>query len=178
MFDHLSDCIELALVEFILILCICRVFQFVCSVCQCALIADTFCLTHQDTKIVILTFLRCLCLLQVLLGDVGPVAKATLHDTLDKSDLLQGAPLAGQKREVQVVIDIVSMVGLMHGIFHGGLAEAKALEAHDKLSFGYLCAALGFCQHGSWGNKATLGTENLDALGDVSFTNRADLRAK
>ena len=70
------------------------------------------------------------------------------------------------------------MVGLMHGILHGGLAEAKALEAHDKLGFGDLCAALGFCYHGSWGNKAALGTENLHALGNVSFTNRADLRAK
>jgi len=118
-----------------------------------------------------LTRLWVLLRLQVLLTDVCPVAQTALHDTLDESDLLRCSPFRRQQREVQVVKDVECMCRLMLWIIFGGFTEAQTLQAHDEL---------GFCAIGCVGRcrRLTLSTEDFDALGDVTLTQRANLRSK
>ena len=129
--DHILDKSELILIESVIVS---FVPDFVTTVGQSTLVVYLFALLHKYAKIVRFTLLWVFGALQVLLGDVGPVAQAALHDTLDKSDLLQGAPVSSQKWEIQMVIDVVIMRGQVHRVLWRRLAQAQTLQAHHKFA--------------------------------------------
>lgn len=52
-------------------------------------------------------------LIDELLGDVVPIAQAALHDALYKADLLQGGPIGGEQRKLEVVVDVVIVACLV-----------------------------------------------------------------
>ena len=164
---HLGYFFDLGLVEDVLI----AGDSLIGTVDQTCAVVDLVALLHEDCEIVRLALLGALLALEVLVADVGPVAQPALHDALDEPDLLRSCPVRRQKREVEVIVDIVRVRCLVERIVLARLAHAQALQAHDHLSFWRLWIALR--RH-----RRAVRVNNLYRFRDIALAEHADLRTE
>ena len=98
---------------------------------QNVLVANCLRLLHQYSEIVSFALFGRLGTFQVLLRNISPVAQAALHDALDQLDFLVSHPVIGQKRKIELVIDIVCTICLMLWEGLTDFAVPEAFKAHD-----------------------------------------------